>query len=256
MKFYHVLVFIFLAQSCTPKTESDVTQVDRYLQIKDEKAREIIRASIEHAGGLERWEKRKRLSYTKDYSLLLESGETEKTYEQIHNYQYDPLMIDIQSKENGQLIHTIFKDGMYQRTVDGVPEDISQELLAKAVNTSTYVIGMPFKLLDPGAQIVYDGETTMDDGRIVDVLRISYDADIHDNHSTTDTWKYYFDKEDRKIVANWVKTSDHYSLVENVSYTRAGGILFNKVRKSYRVDSLGQRLWLRADYVYDNYIVQ
>jgi hypothetical protein len=256
MKLSHLLLLLFLAISCTPATEDTAKQVDRYEQIADEKAREIIRASIEHAGGMERWEQMQQLRYTKDFSLLLESGEVEKSYEQVHDYQYNPMVIDIQSQENGQLIHTLLQEGVYSRTIDGESADLSQDVLAKAVNTSTYVVGMPFKLLDPGVDITYEGGTQMEDGRMVDVIRVSYDADQHDNHSTTDVWKYYFDKEDRKIVANWVKTSDHFSLVENVSFVRAGGILFNKERKSYRVDSLGQRLWLRAEYVYDNYEVQ
>ncbi|HKK77174.1 MAG TPA: hypothetical protein VJ953_18990 [Saprospiraceae bacterium] len=250
MKYLFVALILCFFFGCSQKETPDP-----FIQIQDEKARAIIRASIEHAGGMERWKKIKRLRYTKDFQLLLASGETEKTYEQMHDYQYDPLLIDIRSVENGQEIHTQLKDDVYTRTINGDPAEATQEALAKAVNTSTYVVSMPFKLLDPGAQITYEGETSMHDGRVVDVIRVDYNAQQHDNHSTTDTWKYYFDKEDRKIVANWVKTSDHYSLVENVSFVQAGGILFNRERKSYRVDSLGNRLWLRADYIYDNYMI-
>jgi hypothetical protein len=248
MRLALLLVWVILLACETPRE-----QVDPYAQIQDEKARAIIQTSIEHAGGIARWQNLKRLSYTKDFQLFLESGEVEKTYEQVHDYQYDPLIIDIQSVENGQTIHTRLEEGIYTRTIDGTPADASQDVLEKAINTSTYVIGMPFKLLDPGAKIRYEGEATMHDGRTVDVIRVDYNAEAYDNHSTTDTWKYYFDKTDRKIVANWVKTSDHYSLVENISFVRADGILFNRQRKSYRVDSLGNRLWLRASYLYDNY---
>lgn len=248
MKHLCLLLLISLSLGCSPTTPTDP-----YAQIEDAQARTIIQASIEHAGGIERWQNIKQLRYTKDFQLSLESGEVEKTYEQVHDYQYDPLVIDIQSVENGQTIHTQLEEGIYTRTIDGNPADVTQDALAKAVNTSTYVIGMPFKLLDPGAKISYEGETTMHDGRTVDVIRVDYNAEENDNHSTTDTWKYYFDKPDRKIVANWVKTSDHYSMVENISFVRVNGILFNRERKSYRVDSLGKRLWLRAAYIYDNY---
>lgn len=228
---------------------------DPYAQITDEKAREIVQASIQHAGGMERWQQVKRLSYTKNFQLLQESGAVEKTFEQVHDYQYDPLIINIRSQENGQEIHTRLQDGQYSRTINGETAGITQAALAKAINTSTYVVGMPFKLLDPGTKLYYEGETTLHDGRPVDVIRVEYDAEAYGNHSTTDTWKYFFDKTDRKILANWVKTSDHYSLVENISFVRAGGLLFNRERKSYRVDSLGNRLWLRADYLYDHYEV-
>ncbi|MEL7119446.1 MAG: hypothetical protein AAFO07_08400 [Bacteroidota bacterium] len=87
-------------------------------------------------------------------------------------------------------------------------------------------------------------------------MQVSYNADEHDNHSTTDTWKYYFDQTAGKILANWVKTSNHFSMVENLTFERVEGILFNKIRKSYRVDSLNNHFFLRADYNYGKYIVE
>lgn len=255
---YPILIFAAILFACNPPVPEDATEpiVDRYAHIEDAKARAIIQASIAHAGGLEKWESIKKLNYTKDFSLLLESGEMEKAYHQLHDYSWYPLKIDIKSTENGALIHTVFENGTYARTQDGKAVDISQEALVKSVNTSTYVVSLPFKLLDPGPEIIYEGETTLSDGQTVDVLKVSYNADENANHSTSDVWKYYFDKEDAKIVANWVKSIDHFSLIENLSYERAGGILFNKDRKSYRVDSLGNKLFLRAEYSYGDYVVE
>ncbi len=250
-----LLFFTLLVCSFSCSTETPETTVDPYANITDTIAREIVRTSIEHAGGIERWQNMESLKYTKQFALLLESGAVEKNFDQVHHYQMNPAIIDIVSVENGLSLHTRMVDGVYSRTEDDVPLEIPQETLRKAVNTSTYVIGMPFKLLDPGVLLKYEGETTMQDGRVVDIVSASYNADKNANHSTTDVWKYYFDKEERKIVANWVKTSDHYSLIENLTFVRSGGILFNKDRKSYRVDSLGNRLFLRADYTYDNYEV-
>lgn len=148
------------------------------------------------------------------------------------------------------------ENGKYFRTVDDTSVNIPQEAIAKAVNTATYVVSMPFKLLDPGAVIRYLGEDKLADGRPVDVIEVAYNTDQHENHSTSDVWRYYFDRPDRKIVANWVDAGDHYSLVENLTYERVGGILFNKKRQSFRVDSLGNKLYLRADYAYGNYQVE
>lgn len=247
-----LILFLGLILACNHTTED----ADPFAHIQDKKARAIIRASVEQAGGLERWQDIRRLRYTKDFQLFRESGEIEKTYEQIHDYQYHPLRMAIRSVEEGQEIQTRLQNDVYTRTIDGQPVETSQAILAKAVNTSTYVVGMPFKLLDSGARISYEGESSMADGRTVDVIRVDYDAAQPDKYSTPDTWKYYFDQTDRKIVANWVSTSDHYALVENVSFTRVGGLLFHRERKSYRIDSLGNRLWLRAAYRYDNYEVQ
>lgn len=251
---YSLLIFGVLFLLGCQTAEPEVEKPDRYAHIQDKKAREIIKASIEHAGGIDRWESVKRLTYKKDFQLFLESGEVEKSFEQVHDYRWEePASIDIRSIENGALIHTRLKNGHFSRTVDGKAATINQEVLEKAVNTSTYVVSMPFKLLDAGVKIKYLGEEMLFDNKVVDVIQLSYDAEQYDQHSTSDVWKYYFDKKDRKILANWVKTGDHFSLVENLTFERIGGILFNGKRKSYRVDSSGTKLYLRAEYDYYDY---
>ena len=179
----------------------------------------------------------------------------EKEFKQVHDYRFDSMEIDIISEENGQKIQTLLKEGLYTRTVNDTLKEMTQEALSKAVNTSVYVVSMPFKLLDPGADIKYLGQQELSGGRKADVIEVAYDASAYNNHSTSDVWRYYFDPQDAKIIANWVQTGDHFSLIENISYERVGGILFNKERKSFRVDSLGNKLYLRAAYLYHKYQV-
>lgn len=245
------LILLLAIFSCTTNTQE---KIDRFAHIEDDKARAIIKASVENAGGIDLWESIKTLKYTKDFSLLEADGSVEKSFSQVHDYSYDPTVIDIKSTENGSLIHTTLTDGKYDRTKDGEKVDVSTEALTKAVNTSTYVVGMPFKLLDPGAAIKYDGELTFNDAK-VDVIEVSYNPAKNKNHSTADVWKYYFDKDDVKIVGNWVDAGDHSNVIENLTFERVGGILWNKKRKSWRLDSLGVKQYVRADYSYDNYEV-
>ena len=96
----------------------------------------------------------------------------------------------------------------------------------------------------------------MDTGQVVDVLQVSYSPEQHANHSSADTWHFYFDQENQNVVANFIESPDHFSLVENTSFQRIGGTLFYKDRKSYRVDSLGNKLYLRAAYTYENFRVE
>ncbi len=247
------IVPVLLTVLCVACSPQNTATSDPYAHIQDAQARAIIRAAIEHAGGVENWQAMQRLHYTKDFQLFTDSGKVEKTYEQVHDYRWNPLHIEIASNENDTLITTILQNGQYNRIKNTKPVATSQEALAKAINTSVYVVSMPFKLLDPGAAITYQGEDTLADGRVVDVVRVAYDTEQHANHSTSDVWTYFFDKDGPKIVANWVKTGDHFSLIENQRYERVDGILFNKARKSYRTDSLRNKLYLRADYQYDNY---
>jgi len=255
MKNYILFFLVLMLCACNQSS-----QVDRYAHLDDTIVKTIVKKAINHAGGIDKWESIKRLRYTKDFALLSATGEVEKTFKQVHDYQYRDSdksdRIDIKSTENGDLIHTVYAKYEYSRTKNEDWLKIDQETLEKAVNTSLYVVGMPFKLLDEGAKITYEGETNLKDIGLVDVLRVEYDADKHDNHSTSDIWKYYFDKKDGKIVANWVQSSDHANIVENLSFERVGGILFNKKRKSYRLDSLGNKDYVRADYDYGNYQVE
>lgn len=250
-----LILLCFCMMSCDQET-SLTNKPDRFGHIKDEKAAAILKKAIAFAGGLDKWESIKHLNYTKKFDLFLESGAIEKSFEQTHDYQYSPTKITIVSKENGEETKTVFQDGIYKRTKNGKAVESTQAALKKAVNTSTYVVSAPFNLLDAGAVISYDGERTMDDGRIVDVLKVVYDAERFKNHSSSETWKYYFDKNETKLVANWVKSSDHLNLVENLTFEKANGILFNKHRKSYRIDEEGNKLYFRAEYFYDNYKVE
>lgn len=253
MKYLSFITGLLILACNNPEPQN---QQDPYAHIEDTQVRTILQAAIEYAGGLERWESIKRLAYTKDFHLLDASGEIERSYRQIHDYRYGPLHLNILSIENGDTIHTVLENGRYARTVNDTMVNLEQSTLEQSVNTSTYVVSMPFKLLDSGPVLKYLGADTLGNGQIVDIIELNYNADAHDNLSSSDIWRYYFDRPDRKIVANWVKTSDHFSLVENLSYARVGGILFNKERKSYRVDSLGNKLYLRAEYWYDNYQVE
>lgn len=228
---------------------------DRYAHIEDEKAREIIKKAIVYSGGLEQWESKKSLRYSKDYTLFLKSGRIEKKVSQSHDYKYAPLYVDIKSKENEVLIHTWQQNDSYQQTRDGEIIDRPKEDIARSINTSTYLLGMPFKLLDEGAAIQYGG-TRKFKGKDVDVINVKYDDQKCENHSSTEFWKFYFEKTTAQFAGYWVQVSNHYNTVENISFKRAGGLLFIKERKSYRADSLGNRLYLRADYVYGDYEVE
>ncbi len=250
---YLSLLLISLFFACTTPTPPN-TSIDRYAHIQDKKARTIVQSAIDFAGGIEQWESVKHLRYSKQFDLLLESGDIQKSYNQLHDYTYQPTKINIFSIENGDSIRTIFEDAKYQRSKNDRLLDTSQKSLAKSVNSSTYVLGMPFKLLDAGARISYEGEADFKEKKAT-VLLVNYDAEKHKNHSSSETWKFYFDQKTAEWLGYWVQSSDHFNTVENISFEQAGDLLWIKERKSYRADSLGNRLYLRADYSYGNYEV-
>ncbi|MEL6274337.1 MAG: hypothetical protein AAFU03_04390 [Bacteroidota bacterium] len=256
-----LLLIIILLVACqseygTKKQLAETKTIDPYAVFEDVKARELIRNAIEYAGGLEAWNGRRSMSYKKQFQLFDASGKVEKSFDQIHRYQLAPFDIKIVSIENGDTIITRQVKHKYSRTRNGVKMAANDEALAKAINTSRYVIGIPFKLLDPGVDIEYLGPDTLYNGRATEVIEVSYNANTHNNHSTSDTWRYYFAVDEPVIVANWVDAGDHFSLIENLSFERVRGILVHQNRKSYRVDSTGQLLYLRAAYQYSDYVIE
>ncbi len=246
----YVFFLIVLLSACQVKNETG--EKDRYAHIQDSKARAIIKRSIQDAGGLNKWESIKQIRYKKNFNLYDSTGAVEKKYVQEHSYNYPENNLEIRSQENDDLIYSRFSEGRYTRDKNGKEVDIDAASLQKSMNSSTYVLGIPYKLVDPGAEIRYMGEEKWNTG-IVDVIEVRYDPRVHANHSSKNAWKFYFDKKTARVVGNWIESSDHYNVVENLSYEQVDGLLFHKERKSYRTNSKGEKLYLRADYHYYDY---
>ncbi len=255
MKFLNLakLIIVSLLFACSSNTDKNT--IDRYAHIKDIKAQEIIKRSIEDAGGIQQWEAIQTIRYKKNFTLLTENGEIEKTFKQDHNYTLPSNEYIIRSEENEDILFTTGIDDQYARNKNGEDLEVDPESLRKSINSSVYVLGIPFKLLDTGADIKYLGEQELN-GSNVDVIQVGYNPDLHKNHSSKNLWKFYFDKDNSRIIANWIESADHYNIVENIEFIRVKGLLLHSKRKSYRVNELGKKLYLRADYHYFDYSVE
>ncbi|MEL6250741.1 MAG: hypothetical protein AAFR87_01920 [Bacteroidota bacterium] len=250
-----LLSFLFIF-SCTEKLASEEVEKDQrdpYVSIQDAEAKALLIKAMEGAGGLESWEKLSEISFDKHFVLFKEDGSVDmdrnQTYTQRNRKTEKGLGLD---KE---------KDIVYQLGPDLI--QISGEVNPKAdsqaiensVLSASFVISIPFKLLDEGAELSYDGKDTLENGKEVEVLRVVYKPDEYANLSTADIWWHYFDANNYEHLAYMVKHADHVSYVENTGLTRAAGIVFPLTRKSWRVDENREKLWLRADYEYSNYTV-
>jgi len=256
LKFYSNLVLLLFVSLMFVNCKETPAKTNYFDHISDEKAKEIIEKSIERHGGLDRWEKLERLDYTKNFALFKSDGSQESFTKQKHKYSFMLGEFLIKSESKNKTTQLLKNIGGYSKKVDGLEAEESLDKLKKSFNTSMYVVSMPFKLLDEGVNLSYEGLETGNDGRETHIIKAVYNTGENKNHSTDDIWWYYFDKEDYKIVANKVITSDHSAIVDNLSFIEKGGILFNGHRKSYRLDSLGNKDYLRAEYFYDNYEVK
>ncbi|MBX2877747.1 MAG: hypothetical protein KTR30_36845 [Saprospiraceae bacterium] len=248
---------LLLAASCTnesQQTEHNPPQ-DSLSHIANEEVKRVLNGAMDKAGGLEQWNKLASLQFTKDYSLLLESGEVENAAFQKHHYTFGAApTVDIEwmKDENKNTIH--FEDGEYEKLLNGeMDSSMAQQSVINTVLSATFVVSIPFKLLDEGVKLSYGGLDTLSNGKVVEVLEATYDPEEHTAHSTPDIWRHYYDAEDFTFLAYMVQHADHYSYVENQSFHEVEGFLFPKTRKSYRVDQDRNLLYLRADYAYDDY---
>lgn len=246
-----------LIYSCTEKpasTEAEKASADPYASIEDAEAKALLIHAMEGAGGLDNWEKLSEISFDKHFALFKEDGTVEmdrnQTYTQRNRKTEEGLGLD---KE---------KDVVYQLGPDliQISGDVNPQADPQAIENSvlsaSFVISIPFKLLDEGAELSYDGKDKLESGKEVEVLKVVYKPDEYANLSTADIWWHYFDAETYEHLAYMVKHADHVSYVENTELTRAGGIVFPLSRKSWRVNENREKLWLRADYEYSNYSVE
>lgn len=243
------IIFLFLS-ACTT-----FTSVDRLSFMEDHQAKRLLEKAIAGSGGWEAWEQQQRFAFQKDYSLYLENGKVESAAVQQHEYNFgEPLSVNI-AWEADKDKHTItFAKGEAIKWKNGLRD--SSYAAQRAMNTvlsSTFVMRLPYNLVDPTAKMSYDGikKITMGDREYtVETLIVTYDPTKHENHSTPDTWWLNFDKNTGALLSYEVQHADHISGVENLSTQQVDGLLMPLERKSYRLNSDGSRQYLRAAYKY------
>jgi hypothetical protein len=112
-----------------------------------------------------------------------------------------------------------------------------------------YAVAQPWKLLDEGASLIYEGQKKLENGVLAEVVRVDYGQD-------SDIWWYYFDPLTFLLLGNEVQLKDHRSLIYTTTYHEAEGLIMHGERVSYRVNEKGEKLYLRASYRYSDFEVE
>ncbi len=234
------------------------TSLDPYAHIDDNKVVAILEQSFATLGGLENWQSKKELHYQKLTRNLKESGETESEVFQSHDYYYgDQASINISWIEDDDVVHKIKSaDNQAIKYVDDKPDrSADQATLNNSITVSQFVINVPFKMIDKGVELSYEGKETLEDGQEVDVIKAVYNADNNPHHTKSDLWWYYFDTKDARLVAYFIFHDGHFSYIKNLDYTTVSGFLLPTKRASYLVDENRQILRRKVDYEYLNWQV-
>ena len=255
MRPYFILLFFCFLTHCT--TQQKV--INPYSHITDQKVIKTLEKSFATIGGFENWQNKKELHYRKHSKLIFESGAIESETIQNHDYYYsNNLSVNISWKDkdgNAHLIKSI--DGNAIKSVGGIVDKTANtNSLNTSVIVSLFVIDVPFKMMDKGVILSHEGMDTLEDGQKVEVIKAIYDADKNANHTKSDTWWYYFDANDGRMVAYFIKHDGRYSYIKNLAYTTVNGFLFPTKRGSYRADENRNILFTRAEYEYDNWAIK
>lgn len=256
MRLIWIIIALIGLWAC--QSESSTTQDDTFDHIKDKKVRQLLKEATIAAGGRNIWNSKKQLSFQKYVALYDSTGTAEQENWQTHTYTYQPIKkVEINWERDSAAYEIIAKNDQLQRLVNGgIDTSVSQQSLENTVLSATFVISLPFKLLDEGVQLSYQGKKQLDTGQSVEVLRAVYDATQNEQHSNQDVWELYFDASDHRMLGYQVQHDDHISYVLNESFHVVEGLVFPHLRKSYRVNENGERLFLRAAYEYKDFTVR
>ncbi|RMG81135.1 MAG: hypothetical protein D6714_13485 [Bacteroidetes bacterium] len=219
--------------------------------------RRILHNAFETAGGLDNWQNLREIHFSKYFALYDETGHIEQEVTQQHDYFPKENRWVIRWEKEGQTHEMTWEKGRFFKKINGQPDTTaSPESIKNTLLSATFVVGLPFKLTDPGAKLTYEGPDTLESGENVETIKCVYDPEKFATHSTPDVWWHYFSAEDYRHLGYKVRHADHISYVKNLQFVESGGFLLPSIRKSYRVDSLGNIMFLRADYAYRNYVLR
>lgn len=229
-----------------------------FAHISDQKVVATLKKSFKTIGGLENWRNIKELHYQKHGKLIFESGEIESDVIQQHDYYFDKVPnINISWEQDGKAHKIKSIDGNAVKNIDGVIDKTAKSSsLNTTVTVARFVIEVPFKMLDKGVILSHEGMDTLEDGHQVEVIKAVYNSDKNEHHTRSDTWWYYFDAEDGRMVAYFIQHDGRFSYIKNLTYTEAGGFIFPKTRGSYRADKDRNILFTRAEYEYSDWLVK
>lgn len=247
-----VYLFCTLSTSCKLSNENK----GNASTAEEPTALQVVEKGIQKAGTMEKWKNIASLQYNKKSRLLLENGEVESEVTQHHHYVYRP-------NKNVRIAWAVDKDSFFIVHNDSISRKFKNDSLIDqgekvkaAVNSSMYVLGMPFKLLDKGTVLSYEGLTSFNGKDTIHNVKATYAPFEYQNHSTQDDWWYHFDKNTGSFVGSLVYHAPTYALIENLSMIKEKGLTFPKRRKSYRCDANGKKIFLRAEFWYSDYSVE
>jgi len=217
----------------------------------EKQAQQILEKSMEAHGGSEKWEKVSSLKFRKWTRLLTDSGTVESELDQLLEFRMKPYFEGKITWTKDSVEHVSSWDGSQMNYSMGGNEIQNADFLKSKkadFDAAFYAVAQPWKLLDEGNKLIYEGQKTLENEQLAEVVRVDYGPE-------SDSWWYYFDPVSFQLIGNEVQLKDHRSLIYTMTYERAGDLVLHGKRVSYRVNEKGEKLYTRAEYLYSEYVI-
>lgn len=251
-----VAVGFFLANSCSSGTKEGPGAASKentvlYNRIPEGPAGDLLRNAIRKAGGWENWTSKKALRYVRVVTNYDSTGKQTETIRELHEYNlYPSFRARIAWESKGEQHLILCNNRQAWKLVNG---DVKTDPKSKnaAWNQSFgshYLIAIPFKLADEGANLTFEGDTILADGRNVTGIKVTYDEGAGTS-ALFHTWWFYFDTQTFEYVASLLRHDKGYGYNTYEDYTNIEGIRFYQQRFRSNSDSYDlARLKHSADY--------
>lgn len=223
--------------SCTPSPE--------------EQAQELVEKSIEGHELSKKWENVAAIRFKKLTRLLYEDGAVESESEQWVEFRLKPYFEAKLTWSKDSISHIVNFNGSktsYQMGENSIQNEGFLKAKRVEIDAVYFAFAQPWNLLDENTSLMYEGQKTLEGGKIVESVRV-------ENLNAPKPFWIYFDTVSFKVETIESQGKDYKSLLENLAPDESTGLLFPKGQKSYRIDDSGKKLFLQAEYLYSDYQV-
>lgn len=251
MNLRHLAILLALALTgCQPNVQDNTP--DFINNLPDNQAGDVVRKAIERAGGWDSWQEKDNFSFYKKITHLDSAGNAERSVRQHHVYNLRGGFKARMEWTDGDDQFLIINNGEQAKKYKNGEELTDMGSKNEAWNSSFgshYVIGMPYKLADPGVTLTYEGIDTTLLEVPVHAIKVEYAPDAG-SAGGMHLWYYYFEVDDHDLAANYLDYGDGHSFTTYEEFDSVGNHRIHDKRFSYISNEDKERVMLRT--IYEN----
>lgn len=247
------LIVVALMVSALLGCQQNVTEeADRFELLPDTEAGDIVKKAIAKAGGWDNWTSKENFSFYKKITYVDSTGQIERTIKQKHTYQLKNGFKARLEWKVGEDDMLIINNGTEAKKYKNGLELTDEKSIREAWNSSYgshYVIGIPYKLTDPGVSLTYEGIDSITLDRPVHSLKVDY-AEGAGSSGGLHQWNYYFDIDDYDLAGNYLDYGNGHSITTYEVFEQVSEHRLHNKRFSYIANDQKERVVLRT--IYEN----